>query len=75
MEKRHEMHIYGADELNHSSTSKWMQVHFPGLGEVTITYETNDFIGGDAQPVFQFSFNPRIRIIDHRGNDVFLERQ
>jgi len=74
MEQRHDMEVYGASTDSGAVSTQWVQVVFPGKGQVTITLETGEFAGTDRTPVFQFSFDPQgddpIRIIDHRGNDI-----
>jgi len=66
MDKRHEFHLQqGPDDW----TEEYMTFHFPGLGNINLTYESNDWYEG-KRPVISFDFDPKkIRLIDGRGND------
>ncbi len=62
----------------HSFETQYQSVHFPGLGNLTITYENRTYGSNSVnhddlanyRPVLSFDFDTsKVDIIDRRGND------
>ena len=65
------MTVYASIIEGQAQETDYTSVHFPVLGSMAITYETNSWYEG-KRPVLSLDFDEDIRVIDRFGNDVVI---
>jgi len=72
MDQRHEFHVYGRLTEEDGKT-EFQTFYFPEVGNLTLTFESNDWYEGNC-PVISIDFDPKkLRLIDGRGNDRAIQ--